>query len=83
MYMSPHESDQGGAPKPLLKLEQLAWDTTFVRELPGDEQRDGGSRQVHNAFFSYVAPSVKISKPHIIAYSADVAENVLGLDPAE
>ncbi|GAQ88893.1 hypothetical protein KFL_004670100 [Klebsormidium nitens] len=81
--MSPHEFEQGGAPKPLLKLEELAWDTTFVRELPGDEQRDGGSRQVHHAFFSYVAPSVKISKPHMIAYSADVAENILGLDPAE
>jgi hypothetical protein len=82
--MGPEVPDQSGVSRArVLKLEELKWDNTFVRELPGDKERGGIKREVHGALFSYVQPTLKIRKPFMIAFSEDVAENVLGLDPAE
>eukprot|EP00897_Mesotaenium_endlicherianum_P007828 jgi/Mesen1/7073/ME000369S06402 len=64
------------------KLEELNWDHTFVKELPGDPQEGGPVRQVRNACYSFVRPSLKISDPKLILASEEVAE-LVGLDTSE
>lgn len=73
---------RNGAAAPKRRLEDLQWENTFVEELPGDPQRDGPVRQVRNACYSLVAPSVNLTDGKLVAYSEEVAA-MLGLDPAE
>jgi hypothetical protein len=72
-----------GRDRELRKFEELEWDNTFVRELPADPNRNGPVRQVRNAMFSYVDPSLDVKDPVMIAFSDDAAENLLGLDAEE
>ncbi|KAJ0714115.1 putative virus capsid protein, alpha-helical [Helianthus annuus] len=65
-----------------LKLEDLNWDHSFVRELPGDPRTDVIPRQVFHACYSKVSPSVQVDNPKIVAWSESVAE-ILDLDPKE
>ncbi|CAA7407994.1 unnamed protein product [Spirodela intermedia] len=66
----------------LLPLEELNWDHSFVRELPGDPRTDSTPREVVGACYSKISPSAKVGKPELVAWSESVAE-LLELDPAE
>ena len=59
----------------------LSFDNSFVRELPADPDRTNQRRQVHNACYSYVAPT-PVSSPSLIAYSKEAAD-MLGLSVEE
>nr|GEY84735.1 hypothetical protein [Tanacetum cinerariifolium] len=63
-------------------LEDLNWDHSFVRELPGDSRADVIPRQVFHACYSKVSPSVQVENPQLVAWSESVAE-ILDLDPKE
>ncbi|KAH7689424.1 Protein adenylyltransferase SelO protein [Dioscorea alata] len=65
-----------------LKLEELNWDHSFVRELPGDPRTDIISREVRRACYSKVSPSVEVDKPELVAWSDSVAK-LLDIDPKE
>ncbi|KAK6937063.1 Protein adenylyltransferase SelO [Dillenia turbinata] len=64
------------------QLEDLNWDHSFVRELPGDPRIDIIPRQVLHACYSRVSPSVEVENPQLVAWSESVAE-LLDLDPKE
>ncbi|KAG7022071.1 hypothetical protein SDJN02_15800 [Cucurbita argyrosperma subsp. argyrosperma] len=64
------------------KLEDLKWDNSFVRELPGDPLTDIIPREVLHACYSNVLPSVEVDSPQLVAWSESVA-NLLDLDPQE
>lgn len=55
----------------------LQFDTSFLRELPGDPDTRNFIRQVHGALWSRVKPS-PVSSPRLLAHAADVASR-LGL----
>jgi len=63
-------------------LEDLNWDQTFIRELPGDLRTDSIPRQVLHACYTRIAPSVEVDKPELVVSSESVAE-LLGLDKKE
>lgn len=63
-------------------LEDLTWDHSFVRELPGDPRNDNFPRQVFHACYTKVNPSVEVENPQLVAWSESVAE-LLDLDPKE
>lgn len=63
-------------------LEELHFDNTFVRELPGDPEPSNSLRQVFGALFSRVSPTPANGEPRLVAFSKEVCE-ALGLDPAE
>eukprot|EP00268_Persea_americana_P046450 TRINITY_DN478_c1_g1_i1.p1 TRINITY_DN478_c1_g1~~TRINITY_DN478_c1_g1_i1.p1 ORF type:complete len:664 (+),score=105.31 TRINITY_DN478_c1_g1_i1:65-2056(+) len=65
-----------------LKLEDLSWDHSFVRELPGDPRTDAIPREVVHACYTKVSPSVEVEKPELVVWSESVAE-LLELDPKE
>ncbi|XP_051143485.1 uncharacterized protein LOC127259912 [Andrographis paniculata] len=65
-----------------LKLEELKWDHSFVRELPGDPRTDLIPRQVFRSCYSRVSPTAEVDNPKLVAYSDSVAE-LLDLDPDE
>ncbi|XP_075507116.1 uncharacterized protein LOC142543633 [Primulina tabacum] len=65
-----------------LKLEELRWDHSFFRELPGDPRTDLIPRQVFHACYSKVSPSAEVENPQLVAWSDSVAE-LLDLDPKE
>ncbi|CAI9770558.1 unnamed protein product [Fraxinus pennsylvanica] len=65
-----------------LKLEELRWDNSFVRELPGDPRTDLIPRQVLHACYTKVSPSVEVENPQLVAWSDSVAE-LLDLNPKE
>ncbi|XP_071712364.1 uncharacterized protein [Rutidosis leptorrhynchoides] len=65
-----------------LTIEDLNWDNSFVRELPGDSRNDVIPRQVFHACYSKVSPSVQVESPQVVAWSESVAE-ALDLDPKE
>lgn len=65
-----------------LKLEDLNWDHSFVRELPGDPRTDTISRQVLHACYTKVSPSAEVDNPQLVAWSESVAE-LLDLDSKE
>lgn len=65
-----------------LKLEELNWDHSFVRELPGDSRTDGPPRQVLHACYTKVSPSAQVENPELVAWSDSVAQ-LLDLDPRE
>ncbi|AQL03397.1 UPF0061 protein azo1574 [Zea mays] len=70
-----------GAPRRLV-LEELPWDHSFVRELPGDPRSDTIPREVLHACYSRVSPSAKVDNPKLVAWSDSVAD-LLDLDHKE
>ncbi|XP_050367554.1 uncharacterized protein LOC126785917 [Argentina anserina] len=72
----------GDAPRARLKLEDLNWNNSFVRELPGDPRTDTFPREVLHACFTKVTPSAQVEDPQLVAWSESVAE-FLELDPQE
>ncbi|KAM6578998.1 hypothetical protein CsatB_030835 [Cannabis sativa] len=71
-----------GIKKVRLNLEDLNWDQSFVRELPGDPRTDSFPREVLHACYTKVSPSVQVDKPQLVAWSESVAE-LLDLDSKE
>ncbi|KAH7860947.1 hypothetical protein Vadar_019836 [Vaccinium darrowii] len=71
-----------GQDKVRLNLEDLRWDNSFVRELPGDPKTINIPRQVFHACYTKVSPSVEVENPQLVAWSVSVAE-LLDLDPKE
>ncbi|KAL6527770.1 hypothetical protein OROMI_029581 [Orobanche minor] len=65
-----------------LKLEELKWDHSFVRELPGDPRTDLIPREVVHSCYTKVSPSVEVDNPQLVAWSDSVAE-LLDLDQKE
>ncbi|CAA0813249.1 Unknown protein [Striga hermonthica] len=65
-----------------LKLEELKWDHSFVRELPGDPRLDTIPREVLHSCYTKVSPSAEVDNPQLVAWSDSVAE-LLNLDPKE
>ncbi|KAJ8759941.1 hypothetical protein K2173_010797 [Erythroxylum novogranatense] len=65
-----------------LKLEDLNWDHSFVRELPGDSITSNLSREVLHACYTNVSPSAEVEHPQLVVWSESVAE-LLDLDPKE
>ncbi|PKU79446.1 uncharacterized protein LOC110111157 [Dendrobium catenatum] len=70
---------QNGA---LLKLEELNWDHSFVRELPCDPRSDIMPREVLHACYTKVSPSAEVENPELVAWSDSVAK-MLDLEPNE
>lgn len=68
------DSSPAGASSSRIKLEEINWDHSFVRELPGDSREGGPVRQVLHACYTKVAPSVKVNKPELVAWSESCAE---------
>nr|XP_010943527.1 uncharacterized protein LOC105061237 [Elaeis guineensis] len=64
------------------KLEELNWDHSFVRELPGDPRTDAIPREVLHACYTKVSPSAEVEKPELVVWSESVAK-LLDLDPRE
>ncbi|KAM0917574.1 hypothetical protein ACQ4PT_009094 [Festuca glaucescens] len=79
-----HEAGTSGeaAVRPRRALEELAWDETFVRELPADPRSDNIPRQVLHACYTKVAPTAPIDSPKLVAWSPAVAD-LLDLDHKE
>ncbi|KAB1221102.1 hypothetical protein CJ030_MR3G024347 [Morella rubra] len=76
-------SDDGNERKKhRLKLEDLNWDHSFVRELPGDPRTDKIPREVLHACYTKVLPSAEVENPQLVAWSESVAE-MLDLDPQD
>ncbi|KAG6679392.1 hypothetical protein I3842_14G129100 [Carya illinoinensis] len=76
-------SDAGDYSKRIgLKLEDINWDHSFVRELPGDPRTDTIPREVLHACYTKVLPSAEVENPQLVAWSESVAE-LLGLDPQD
>ncbi|XP_021832243.1 uncharacterized protein LOC110772141 [Prunus avium] len=65
-----------------LKLEDLNWDNSFVRELPGDPRTDTIPREVLHACYTKVSPSAEVENPQLVAWSESVSK-LLELDPDE
>ncbi|KAL1565198.1 protein adenylyltransferase SelO-like [Salvia divinorum] len=65
-----------------LKLEELKWDHSFVRELPGDPRTDSIPREVLHSCYTRVSPSAEVDNPQLVAWSDSVAE-LLDLDARE
>src|SRR3954453_10806664 len=59
-------------------MQDLHFDNTFVRELPGDPRTDPRVRQVYGALYSRVDPT-PVAAPRLIAHSREVAA-LLGID---
>ncbi|KZV44359.1 selenoprotein O [Dorcoceras hygrometricum] len=83
-YVATNSLDNDGAAQKRvkLKLEELRWDHSFVRELPGDPRTDLIPRQVFHSCYSKVSPSAEVENPQLVAWSDSVAE-LLDLDPKE
>ncbi|XP_073054942.1 uncharacterized protein [Primulina eburnea] len=83
-YVASKSLDNDGVAKNRvkLKLEELRWDNSFVRELPGDPRTDLIPRQVFHACYSKVSPSAEVENPQLVAWSDSVGE-LLDLDPKE
>ncbi|MCF6209909.1 MAG: YdiU family protein [Gammaproteobacteria bacterium] len=58
-------------------MNNLRFDNTFIRELPGDSETGSRQRQVHCALFSHVNPT-PVAAPRLAAHSAEVA-TLLGI----
>lgn len=64
------------------KLEDLNWDHSFVRDLPGDPRTNTHPREVLHACYTKVSPSVEVENPQLVGWSESVAE-LLDLDDKE
>jgi uncharacterized protein YdiU (UPF0061 family) len=62
-------------------MQNLRFDNTFVRHLPGDNEAGPRRRQVHGALWSSVHPT-PVAQPRLVAWSREVAE-VLGIGADE
>ncbi|KAK3132300.1 hypothetical protein QOZ80_6AG0519230 [Eleusine coracana subsp. coracana] len=78
---SPAAAGAGEAPR-RLSLEELPWDHSFVRELPGDPRSDTIPREVLHACYSKVSPSAQVDNPKLVVWSDSVAD-LLDLDHKE
>ncbi|KAH0728954.1 hypothetical protein KY289_000142 [Solanum tuberosum] len=74
--------NDGSNSKRMLKLEELNWDHSFVRELPADPRTDTIPREVLHACYTKMLPSVEVENPQLVVWSESVAE-LLELDPKE
>jgi hypothetical protein len=74
---SPHPS-----PTPSTLTQNLTFDNSFVRELPGDPEKTNSLRQVFGSFFSPVQPTPANGEPWTVTFSPEVCE-LLSLDPSE
>jgi len=63
-------------------LEDLHFDNSFVRELPGDSDKSNSLRQVFGALYSLVSTTPANGEPRLMAASTDVA-HLIGLDAAD
>jgi len=79
---APQAVAQSATAGDLKRLEDLPWDNSFVRELPGDPERKNVVRQVTGALYSRVHPTPPSGEPRVVAYSRQVAE-LIGLQPLE
>jgi len=77
---TPASQAPGGAAEPG-GLAALAFDNSFVRELPGDAETANRRRQVVEACHSRVAPA-PVAAPRLVAYAREVAA-LLDLTPAD
>ncbi|KAJ6850753.1 uncharacterized protein M6B38_114675 [Iris pallida] len=77
---SPKVDGYGGRGR--LKLEELNWDHSFVRDLPGDPRSDSIPRAVWHACYTKVSPSAEVDNPKLVVWSDSVAK-FLDLDPQE
>uniref|UniRef100_A0A0E0A8W1 Selenoprotein O n=1 Tax=Oryza glumipatula TaxID=40148 RepID=A0A0E0A8W1_9ORYZ len=68
--------------RPRRVLEELSWDDSFVRELPGDPRSDAIPREVLHACYTKVSPSAPVDNPKLVAWSQSVAD-ILDLDHKE
>ncbi len=57
---------------PLVALDSLAFDDSFVRSLPADASSSTASRQVEGACYSFVTPT-KVRAPTLLAWSEEAA----------
>jgi uncharacterized protein YdiU (UPF0061 family) len=55
-----------------ISLDDLCFDNRFVRELPGDPEKNNFCRQVEGAYYSFVKPAATVN-PSLVAYSSSVA----------
>jgi uncharacterized protein YdiU (UPF0061 family) len=62
-------------------LEDLRFDSSFQRDLPGDPERGPRRRQVLSACFSSVEPT-PVAAPRLVAYSTEAAR-LIDLTPAD
>ncbi|OEL15192.1 UPF0061 protein AZOSEA38000 [Dichanthelium oligosanthes] len=76
------EAPPVGASLRRLALEELPWDHSFIRELPGDPRSDAIPREVLHSCYSKVSPSAKVDNPKLVAWSDSVAD-LLDLDHKE
>jgi serine/tyrosine/threonine adenylyltransferase len=60
-------------PAKMTHLDQLTFDNSFLRELPGDLESVNRRRQVIGACYSRVLPT-PVARPKMAAYSKEVAE---------
>ncbi|GMH32852.1 hypothetical protein BSKO_00686 [Bryopsis sp. KO-2023] len=59
-------------------LEELTFASTFTEELPGDKETKNSIRQVEDALYSFVSPSLPSSEPYLVGYSKDACD-LLGM----
>ncbi|XP_028759844.1 uncharacterized protein LOC114718625 [Neltuma alba] len=76
------DADSNHSVKPRLKLEDLNWDHSFVRELPGDPRTDLFPREVLHACYTKVSPSADVDNPQLVSWSESVAD-IFDLDRRE
>ncbi|KAI4334692.1 hypothetical protein L6164_013407 [Bauhinia variegata] len=76
------DDDRSHSKKARLKLEDLNWDHSFIRELPGDPRTDKFPREVLHACYTKVSPSAEVDNPQLVAWSEAVAD-LLDLDHRE
>eukprot|EP00262_Sarcandra_glabra_P011968 TRINITY_DN2977_c0_g1_i1.p1 TRINITY_DN2977_c0_g1~~TRINITY_DN2977_c0_g1_i1.p1 ORF type:complete len:647 (-),score=91.90 TRINITY_DN2977_c0_g1_i1:109-2049(-) len=76
------EMENSGKECVSLNLEELNWDHSFARELPGDPRTDAIPRQVLHACYTKVSPSAEVENPELVVWSESVAE-LLDLHPKE
>lgn len=61
------------ASRQLTTFDNLVFDNRFIRELPADPNENNFPRQVNDACYSRVTPTV-VANPLLIAYTPEVAE---------
>ncbi|GAX80282.1 hypothetical protein CEUSTIGMA_g7720.t1 [Chlamydomonas eustigma] len=67
----------------MCSLEELKFDNSFVRELPGDAEKSNTIRQVRGSLYSRVNPTPAAGEPSLVTFSEEVCSQLLGLDPVE
>ncbi|KAL2323827.1 hypothetical protein Fmac_022885 [Flemingia macrophylla] len=65
-----------------LRLQDLNWDHSFVRELPADPRTDSIPREVLHACYTRLSPSAQVDNPQLVAWSQPAAD-LLDLDHKE